>query len=240
MKTVFEDPLENEIIMPCKCKKNPKKCCHVGCLRNYMTSQANVVSRSNSVTYQWKDLKCVDCGHDFPTQIRQGQDTSDMIAFRTPNAPCLVLEKTSKKEKNRIYVHEIVLLWARRHDGLRIGHGPNSDLRLNDISTSVLHAQVNFVDNRFMIFDNNSRYGTLIELRKPFKIQNHGVALQVENKVFNFYTEVERLVKTIRKRKFKRFEIPLNQTQRTIIMNLATRMKVFPASTISKFNTRKR
>ena len=143
-------------------------------------------------------------------------------------------------EKNRIYVHEIILLIAKKHEPLVVGHGPNCDLRMADLSTSVNHAQINFVDNRFMIFDNNSRFGTLLELRKPFKIENHGVALQVENKVFNFYTEGEKLVKTIKKKKFKRFEMTLNKTQRTVIMNLAMRMKAFPASSMSQMSTLKK
>jgi hypothetical protein len=240
LKTVFEDPIENEIIFACKCKKNPRKRCHVGCLGDHMNRHVNIIKRKNSVTYQWKDVKCPDCNYDYPKQIRMGQEIIDMIDIKRPKFPCLVLEKTSKREKNRVYTHEIVILRAKKHEPLVLGHGPNSDLRMADISTSVNHAQINFVDNRFLIFDNNSRFGTLLELRKPFRIENNGVVLQVENKVFHFYTEGENLVRTIKKRKFKRFEMTLNKTQKTVMMNLATRMKAFPVSSISQISTFKK
>ena len=223
--------------MACKCKKNQKKRCHVGCLRNFVSSKVTVVSRPHSKTYEWKDAKCNDCNHHYRSQIRLGQDAVDLVSFPRPSSPCIILEKTTKKEKNRIYVNEIVVLRARKHDALKLGHGPNCDLRMGDLSTSVEHAQIVFEDNRFMIYDNKSRFGTLVELRKPFKIENNGVALQVENKVFKIFTEGHALVRTLRKRKFKKFEMTMNKTQRTVMMNLATRMKCFPVSSFSKKST---
>ena len=225
--------------MACKCKKNPKKRCHVGCLRNFVSSKVTVITRPNSITYEWKDAKCKTCNHDYRTQIRLGQDAVDLVSFDRPKEPCLILEKTSKKEKNRIYVNEIVVLKVRKHHSMKIGHGPNCDLRMSDISTSVVHSKIVFEYNRFMIYDNKSRFGTLVELRKPFKIENNGVALQVENKIFKIFTEGNSLVKTMKKRKFKRFEMTLNRTQNTVMMNLATRMKCFPALSMSKRTTLK-
>jgi hypothetical protein len=163
----------------------------------------------------------------------------NLVSFRPPHQPCLVLEKTTRKEKNRLHTYEIIMLIPSRHTPLVLGHGPNSDLRMADISTSVAHCKISFEDNRFLLYDNKSRFGTLVELRKPFPIQNDGVVLQVENKIFKIFTEGQPVVRTVKKRKFRKFELTLNKTHRTVIMNLAARMKVFPASSLKSSYSKK-
>lgn len=232
MTKSYEDDLENMLIHPCKCKRDPRMRCHVGCLREFVSRQVKVVGRPNSKTLQWKEVKCPHCERDFPLQVRRGSDFVDLVSFRRPQRPCLVLEKTTKKEKNRVYTNEVVLLTPGKHSRLVLGHGPNSDLRMADISTSVSHSQITFENNMFLLYDDNSRFGTMVELRKPFPVQNNGVMLQVENKVFKIFTEGQPVVRTMKKRKFRRFDMTLNRTHRTVVMNLATRMKVFPAASL--------
>lgn len=47
-----------------------------------------------------------------------------------------------------------------------MGRGHESDLRINDISVSRCHALIKFKDNRFLLEDNLSKFGTLVLIKK--------------------------------------------------------------------------
>jgi len=42
-----------------------------------------------------------------------------------------------------------------------------------------MHAFIKFENGKFVIIDNNSKFGTLIKMMKPFAIQSDKVAIQV-------------------------------------------------------------
>ena len=45
-----------------------------------------------------------------------------------------------------------------------MGRGHQSDIRISDISVSRFHAFIKYENNNFLIFDNNSKFGTLIKM----------------------------------------------------------------------------
>jgi len=60
-------------------------------------------------------------------------------------------------------------------------------LRENDISVSRLHAFIKYQDGHFTILDNNSKFGTLIFLRKELPIEKKKkLALQLGRTVITF------------------------------------------------------
>jgi len=67
-----------------------------------------------------------------------------------------------------------------------MGRGHECDLRENDISVSRLHAYIKYNEGKFTIVDNNSKFGTLILLRKPYQIEKKKVALQTGRTVITF------------------------------------------------------
>jgi hypothetical protein len=48
------------------------------------------------------------------------------------------------------------------------GRGHASDIRISDISVSRLHAFIKYEDDRYILTDNNSKFGTLVLLQKQF------------------------------------------------------------------------
>ena len=44
----------------------------------------------------------------------------------------------------------------------KMGRGHESDLRINDISVSRLHAMIKYKEGRFLLEDNVSKFGTLV------------------------------------------------------------------------------
>lgn len=49
-----------------------------------------------------------------------------------------------------------------------MGRGHQCDLRISDISVSRIHAHLKFEDGQFKIYDNDSKFGTLILLNDPY------------------------------------------------------------------------
>jgi pSer/pThr/pTyr-binding forkhead associated (FHA) protein len=58
------------------------------------------------------------------------------------------------------------------------GRGHACEIRVSDISVSRLHAYIKYErDKGFLIVDNNSKFGTLIKLTKPFVIEYDKMAI---------------------------------------------------------------
>ena len=51
---------------------------------------------------------------------------------------------------------------------------------------SRFHAYIKYQDGQFAVFDNNSKFGTLVLLRKDYKIERKKIALQVGRTVITF------------------------------------------------------
>jgi pSer/pThr/pTyr-binding forkhead associated (FHA) protein len=52
----------------------------------------------------------------------------------------------------------------------KLGRGHESEVRINDISVSRLHALVKYRDDGFYIEDNNSKFGSIVLLRDKLKL----------------------------------------------------------------------
>merc|ERR1712032_1805236 len=50
---------------------------------------------------------------------------------------------------------------------LKLGRGHESDVRIADVSISRCHAMIRFQHGHFVLEDNNSKFGTLVAMKKP-------------------------------------------------------------------------
>jgi len=62
---------------------------------------------------------------------------------------------------------------------LKLGRGHESDIRIADVSISRCHATVRFQKGQFILEDHNSKFGTLVALRKP-RLLEQGVNLSIQ------------------------------------------------------------
>ena len=91
------------------------------------------------------------------------------IEYAIPDdGPYIVLESAFKSSKNSKIIHVLHLSFK---NPVILGRGHESDTRITDISVSRLHAQLKFVDNEYYIEDMNSKFGTLLAMRAPERIQ---------------------------------------------------------------------
>ena len=66
------------------------------------------------------------------------------------------------------------------------GRAIDSDLRIDDISVSRVHSFLSIIDGQFFLEDNDSKFGTLIQLQRPIYINpDEEAELQVGRTVLN-------------------------------------------------------
>ena len=68
---------------------------------------------------------------------------------------------------------------------MKKGRGHQCDLRISDISVSRFHSFIKYDKGLFSIFDNNSKFGTLILIQKPVQIKAEKLAIQVGRTVIS-------------------------------------------------------
>jgi pSer/pThr/pTyr-binding forkhead associated (FHA) protein len=69
---------------------------------------------------------------------------------------------------------------------LKFGRGHDSDIRVPDVSVSRFHASVRFQNGQFLLEDNNSKYGTVVAMRKPQPLEpGSSLSIQVGRSVIS-------------------------------------------------------
>lgn len=87
-------------------------------------------------------------------------------------------------------------------DGIKLGRGHDCEIRITDISVSRNHAMIKFINGAFHIFDNKSKFGTLVkeERMEVGVTPDHAQAIQIGRTVviieLKKETELKERVKT--------------------------------------------
>lgn len=97
----------------------------------------------------------------------------------------MVLESLSQEKNNSRIIH--IIRPSPQKEVFKLGRGHESDLRINDISVSRCHAKIKLENGRFLLEDNNSKFGTLVlvKQRTPL-LPTYNKAVQVGRTVINF------------------------------------------------------
>jgi len=96
-----------------------------------------------------------------------------------------VLESLNQEKNTSRIIH--IIRPTPEKDVFKLGRGHESDLRINDISVSRCHAKIKLENGKFMLEDNQSKFGTLVlvKQRTPL-IPGYNKAVQVGRTVINF------------------------------------------------------
>ena len=102
-------------------------------------------------------------------QLKKLGKPIDVLQYSVPDEDFLVFESVTLQNLRIIHVID-----RRRKNLIRVGRGNDADIRVTDISVSRYHAKLNKSDDgSYYIEDNQSKFGTLLMLRKPYKLQKN-------------------------------------------------------------------
>jgi len=174
---------DNPLISPCKCDGS-LKFIHLKCLQTWLVSKANVKQNDLCLSYYWKSLECELCKTQLPSKFDCGSKTVDCIELKKPETNYMVLEAVSNEKNKSKSIH---LIQMQDLGFIKLGRGHDSDVRISDISVSRCHALIKFANNKFYLEDNVSKFGTLIQVKRPVLLEPHfSLAFQMGRTVISF------------------------------------------------------
>jgi len=173
----------NPLVSLCKCTGGIRFS-HYDCIKMWMqTKLSQKGNESNTVTsYNIKSFNCEICKTPYPFRFRieNKEHIYDLIDIVRPEGKnYIILESLNQmKDNNNVKSIHVIIL-----DGntVSIGRGHESDVRVNDISVSRLHACLNFnpVTGKISIRDYKSKFGTLVLFKNQVMVTEKKMQLQI-------------------------------------------------------------
>lgn len=178
------DTIEQALMFCCDCQGSAGGV-HFICLKQWIKNKIVSKTSNNTATYQWKKLECEVCKIPLPRKLIFKNQVHELINIERPDCPYIILEKIGGQNEGGTG-STLSLIVPTENDSIKLGRGHQCDLRISDISVSRIHAFLKFVDGNFLIYDNESKFGTLILLSQDYEIKNDKAAIQIGRTVFTF------------------------------------------------------
>ena len=191
----------NPLISPCECIGSIKYI-HVDCLRHWLRSKLQTKTTANTVSYYWNEMICELCGSSLPASVYYLGNKLDLISIEYPKKPYLLLEEFTPENFNSCGIHLVTI-----DDGktITLGRSPDVDFRISDISVSRKHAVIQFINNKFIIADNKSKFGTLVKLKKIVSlVKGQKISIQVERTMLHLCVRQNFSLKKCCRKQFKK------------------------------------
>lgn len=171
----------NPLISPCNCSGSMKYI-HLICLQTWLSSRMVIRNTENCVTYSWKSMECEICQSSYPFSFYSKGKNSDLFKVQRPDAPFLVLEAVASDRNNN---KGIYIISINNRNSVKLGRGHDSDVRISDISVSRFHAVIKLKDGNFILEDNNSKFGTLINSNQKIHLSGYNFVVQAGRTVIS-------------------------------------------------------
>lgn len=167
---------ENPLVSPCSCA-GTMKYIHLGCLQQWIASRMSSRYSENSISYYWKSTDCELCKHTFPANVHFLGKNFELFRIEKPESPFIILEANSRDRTGNRGIHVINMT---NKTNIRLGRGHDSDVRISDISVSRCHALIRFVKGQFILEDNTSKFGTLVQVKNPICLEcDQAISVQI-------------------------------------------------------------
>jgi len=173
---LLEGPGEDDpLITPCQCRGSIEYV-HLGCLRHWIRGRLNL-SDAPGGSYFYRPLACELCKAVYPTYIHNGRERAPLVEVPWTQPPFIVLENMVRDSQQHASRGLHVISLAEKV--LKLGRGHESDVRIADVSISRCHATIRFQRGHFVLEDNNSKFGTLVAMKKP-RLLEPGTAISIQ------------------------------------------------------------
>ncbi|SOV18148.1 conserved protein, unknown function [Plasmodium sp. gorilla clade G2] len=184
---LIEGNQENDpLICPCDCKGSIKYA-HLMCLRKWINGRLNLNDQLFSGSVFIKDICCELCKSKYPKSIKQNEELVQLVKIPNLKTPLIVLDNIIGQTSKGVH---LISFADKKY--LKLGRGHESDVRIPDVSISRYHATIKYEKGLFKLEDHNSKFGTLVALRKAREIYpKDTMSLQVGRSVVQFKMDEE-------------------------------------------------
>jgi len=165
----YNDDKFNPMISPCHCSGTMGGI-HLKCLRQWLEQNKNMKAVKGHVVLKYKKINCELCRQKFPFSININNRIVDVIEVEKPQDNYIILETLSSNNHKEEFTKSKVffILNTENKTQLQIGRNTSCDVRIgDDISVSRTHSIIRKIGREYFIEDNNSTFGTLIQVQYP-------------------------------------------------------------------------
>lgn len=133
---------------------------HIKCLKEWLNSKRLVYEGMKVTSYFWKSLECELCKEPFESKMRSSMFA--IMEFDRPENNYMILESIKSAPAKVVHVFDL-----RNFSEFKVGRSVETDMKIADISVSRTHSFFKLVDNKIVVEDNGSKFGTLVKLQRP-------------------------------------------------------------------------
>ncbi|CAD8109411.1 unnamed protein product [Paramecium sonneborni] len=181
----------NPLIDPCKCIGSTKYV-HINCLLRWIQQSSHFNSNAYCTRFIWKSLECEICKSVYPPIFDRNGKKFNLIELSKPkDKPYILMEFHQKRQHDNPQSNDsnglyIVNFGIKKE--LKIGRNHEVEISIADISVSREHAHIKLVDNKIILSDKRSKFGTLVLLQKNITLtpQLSGLELQIKRTLVKF------------------------------------------------------
>lgn len=186
-----ESDLENPLISPCKCTGSIKYI-HLKCLQTAVETKCNINENSNFKLIQWKYLNCEICLQEYPLIYKYANRTYSIIRNANLKFESYCMfdyflfedDKSRAFRKGVLYINLDSIELDEKEKLITIGRTQSNKVKLKNISVSRFHCTLKFKNNRLYIKDENSKFGTMLFMKRNIAlIPNYNIT-SIENSLY--------------------------------------------------------
>ena len=180
------DDGENFLISVCKCRQYV----HFKCLKNYIkklkeisNENKNKIKVDDSIIF--KNFECPCCKSQYPIKFKLPENNKifNLVDIEEPNDCNYMILESIDYKYNEQYCKSIHIIKFIKESGepITIGREYDNDIVDRDVSISHHHAILRFnkENGKISIQNWKSKYGTLVLVKKPIKVLDKKIYLQV-------------------------------------------------------------
>jgi hypothetical protein len=178
-----ENDKDNPLVHLCNCNGG-LRFSHYLCIKKWMETKLSIKENEKKTvkSYNIKSFNCEICKTPYPFKfkLKDIDKPFELIELQKPTESDYVILESLNQMKENCNIKSIHVI-KLTGDDLAIGRGHESDVRINDISVSRSHAKLkyNAQDGTLLLRDLKSKFGTLILIKRPLKIKEKKIQLQI-------------------------------------------------------------
>ena len=173
------DDGENFFISFCNCDL-----VHFKCLKDYLNKQMEIKEQPKEdqcvETMTFKNFECSKCSIQYPVQFKlpKVDKIFNLVDIKEPeDCDYMILESIDYKQYEQYYKSIHIIKF--KQETIRIGRESDNDVIDRDISISRHHALLILKNEKICIRNLSKKFGTSVLIKKPIKILNKAIYLQV-------------------------------------------------------------
>eukprot|EP01017_Pseudomicrothorax_dubius_P049340 TRINITY_DN9160_c0_g2_i2.p1 TRINITY_DN9160_c0_g2~~TRINITY_DN9160_c0_g2_i2.p1 ORF type:complete len:271 (+),score=32.40 TRINITY_DN9160_c0_g2_i2:112-924(+) len=158
---------------------------HLGCYMQWHSGKICEQTEQNStVSLKLKKLECDVCKLEIPRSFIVNKQKQEIFSLDKPKQmPYLILERLAPVDELGRRACHLVKLPDSYRKSVLLGRSADSCVKIDEVSVSRFHVNLEFVDNKLCLRDDKSRFGTSVLIEGEHELKET-LRVQIANTVF--------------------------------------------------------